>query len=138
PKSNLVVFCILVSWVILPLFLTTHTQTHMLLTTHIQTHMHGYFSLRKPRSRSPPQNKLRWEVLFPNCSLCLPGERKRRGTFPPDPLKRFFYNATSKSCQFFIDYGCSGSLNSYLSAKECEEACKNIGESSCCSGGRRA
>ncbi|XP_026581272.1 kunitz-type serine protease inhibitor bitisilin-3-like [Pseudonaja textilis] len=42
------------------------------------------------------------------------------------PVERFFYNATSKSCQFFIDYGCSGSLNSYLSAKECEEACKNI------------
>ncbi|XP_026550237.1 PI-actitoxin-Axm2b-like, partial [Notechis scutatus] len=40
------------------------------------------------------------------------------------PEERFFYNVTSKSCQFFIDYGCSGSLNSYHSAKECEEACK--------------
>ncbi|KAG8131465.1 hypothetical protein E2320_009425 [Naja naja] len=40
------------------------------------------------------------------------------------PAERFFYNVTSKSCQFFIDYGCSGSLNSYHSAKECEDVCK--------------
>uniref|UniRef100_A0A670ZSJ5 BPTI/Kunitz inhibitor domain-containing protein n=1 Tax=Pseudonaja textilis TaxID=8673 RepID=A0A670ZSJ5_PSETE len=88
--------------------------------------IHSSSSIRGLLSCPPPVPRAEQQSFeFPESAL-LPGKTDC-STLPnytilcQMPVERFFYNVTSKSCQFFIDYGCAGSLNSYRSTKECEE-----------------
>ncbi|XP_039198306.1 tissue factor pathway inhibitor 2-like [Crotalus tigris] len=44
------------------------------------------------------------------------------------PVDLFFYNILKKRCETFVDYGCPGRLNRYISMEQCLEYCdpKNV------------
>ncbi|KAJ7332284.1 hypothetical protein JRQ81_014464 [Phrynocephalus forsythii] len=43
-----------------------------------------------------------------------------------EPKHRFFYNATSKTCEPFISRGCTWNLNQFYTAEECRRHCGKI------------
>ncbi|XP_070604824.1 boophilin-H2-like isoform X2 [Erythrolamprus reginae] len=43
-----------------------------------------------------------------------------------EPKQRFFYNATSQSCEPFVYHGCPGNRNRYHTIEECQRYCGQI------------
>ncbi|KAJ7303860.1 hypothetical protein JRQ81_011368 [Phrynocephalus forsythii] len=43
-------------------------------------------------------------------------------------FQRWWYNATSQTCQRFIFGGCRGNLNNFLSEQDCHQACISVGD----------
>ncbi|XP_013910662.1 PREDICTED: boophilin-G2-like [Thamnophis sirtalis] len=43
------------------------------------------------------------------------------------PREAFFYNITTKSCQYYTDFGCGTNRNSYESLTGCQEFCEEAG-----------
>ncbi|KAK9405074.1 kunitz-type protease inhibitor 4 [Crotalus adamanteus] len=93
--------------------------------------------------------------LFPHRCICLPLSTynwakvefpKSSSLYPDDgncfqfhrnlkqcgkPVDLFFYNILKKRCETFVDYGCPGRLNRYISMEQCLEYCDPKSKPSC-------